>query len=141
MTHFFVLPLTLMPLKTCLDIRTRARLALRPIRAFFGALSIAALNFSLQRSSQATHTFSLRGLTTFWAGTRSATSLGGLPPWGGTGGAGVGRGRDRRPRRDRVLLAQMFQASATSTLEPCWALSPRVGPGGRPVSGNVAVTL
>jgi hypothetical protein len=35
----------------------------------------------------------------------------------------------------------MFQASATSTLEPCWALSPSVGPGGTPVSGNVAVTL
>ncbi len=140
MTHFFVLPFTLMPLKTCLDIRTRARLALRPMRPFFGALSIAALNFSLQRSSQATHTFSFFGLTTFWAGTRSTTSLGGLPPWGRTGGAGVGAdGIGGLGATGSFSL--MFQASATSTLEPCWALSPSVGPGGRPVSGNVAVTL
>src|SRR4051812_8766887 len=78
-------------LMTCLDIRMRRRLALRPFFAGFGALSILALNLSLQRASHEANTLSLRGLITRWAGTRSVMSLG-RPTSGSGSGAGAGAG-------------------------------------------------
>src|SRR5829696_2795154 len=134
-THFFDFLMTLRPMIV------RRFLAFLPFLAGFGALSILALNFSLHLTSQEAKTFSLRGLITRWAGTRSVMSLGArkagveagaTPGPAGVGGFGVG---------GTGSLALICQVMAISTLEPCWALSPSAGPGGTPVSGNSAVTL
>src|SRR4051812_29090899 len=119
-------------LKTFLDISVRIVRALWPILAFLGALSSLALNFSLQRTLQATSTLSLRGLITRWAGTRSVTSLGRPVPGSGAGaGAGPGTGPAGVGGFGAIgSFSLRLQASATSTLDPCWALSPTAGPGG-----------
>ena len=103
-----------------------------------------ALNFSLQRTSQEANTLSLRGLMTRWAGTRRVTSFGRPTTSGsgaGAGGATPGATGFVGGSGTTGLFSVRFQAIAISTLEPCWELSPRPGPGGTPVSGNVAVTL